>query len=210
MTQSSYSFGFENFGGNSWKFKLPENEKWRERSYFNVNFTSAAASVWVVALKYGRRCRSAHTTCANCLENTVRWHHNSTASFLCWGLIWPAVRDHHCTPYITVAVCVCLRYEGGPVDVRVFHNWLDLPTQQCDCDIETRGGSLRGFVHSLVRRSFIQLLSFYCGLNISLPSLWGAVKTLRIILGPCFKILLESDNDYGNKSNLWSCDPEEK
>lgn len=38
--------------------------------------------------------------------------------------------------------------------VCVFHNWLDLQTKQCGCDIETRGGSMEGF------HTFIQLITF--------------------------------------------------
>lgn len=57
--------------GDLCKFEVPENEKWRERSCFNVNFTSAAASLWEVALECGRRCRSARATCANFSENIV-------------------------------------------------------------------------------------------------------------------------------------------
>lgn len=95
------------------------------------------------------------------------------------------------------------------MDVRVFHNWLDLQTQQCGCDIKTRGGSLQGlrsfaclsFIHSAV----IFLLRVKHKFTVSVRG-----RLCALFVGPSFIILLESDYDYGNESSLWFCDPEEK
>lgn len=35
-------------------------------------------------------------------------------------------------------------WRAGPVYVCVFHNWLDLQTKQCGCDIEANAGDVDG------------------------------------------------------------------
>lgn len=95
------------------------------------------------------------------------------------------------------------------MDVRVFRNWLDLQTQQCGGDIETRGGFLQG-LRSFTHLSFIHSAVIFLLLvkHKFIVPVRGS-EDCALFVGPCFKTLLESDFDYG-KSSLWFCDPEEK